>query len=193
MQTLMDAATVAGALRRMAAEVVAATGASQNLVVVGIQRGGVAVARRLAAQIAEERQSVRGRTDDDAVVLVGEIDIALYRDDAAMALPHPHVGPSSIPFPIGDRHVLVVDDVLQTGRTIRAAIDHLLDYGRPQRIWLAVLFDRGGRELPIAADFVGQRVDVPASARIEVRFDIEGAGAFLQHHARESQPEPSTA
>ena len=170
----MDAEAVERTLRRVATEVVEATDGASELGVVGIRRGGVDVAARLSEHIASERGEP---------VPIGEIDIALYRDDAATALPDPKIGPSSIPFGVDGRDVLIVDDVLQTGRTIRAAIDCLLDYGRPRRIWLAVLLDRGGRELPIAADFVGKDVqaDVPAGARIDVRLaeGSESRGAFV--------------
>lgn len=131
----------------------------EGLAIVGIRRGGVTIAERLAQEIA----SAEGHT-----VPVGTVDISLYRDDAATALPDPKIGPSSIPFDVTGRDVVLVDDVLQTGRTVRAAIDCLLDYGRPRRVWLAVLLDRGGRELPIAADFVGRTIEVEPGARLEV-------------------------
>ena len=105
---------------------------------------------------------------------VGTVDIAFYRDDAATALPDPKVGPSDVPFEVDGRHVILVDDVLQTGRTVSAAIECLKDFGRPARIWLAVLCDRGGRELPIAADFVGRLVQVPPGSRLDVTFDARG-------------------
>ena len=167
MRELMDAATANRTLERVASEVVEATGGAKDLAIVGIRRGGVDVADVLATHIGAET---------GGAVPTGAIDIALYRDDAATALPDPKIGPSSIPFEVRGRDVLIVDDVLQTGRTIRAAIECLLDYGRPRRIWLAVLLDRGGRELPIAADFVGETVDVPEGARVDVRL-AEGADA----------------
>jgi pyrimidine operon attenuation protein/uracil phosphoribosyltransferase len=169
---LMDAEAAMRTLKRVATEVVEATGGAESLAIVGIRRGGVDVAAVLAEQVGAERGEP---------VPTGAIDIALYRDDAATALPDPKIGPSSIPFDVQGRDVLIVDDVLQTGRTIRAAIECLLDYGRPRRIWLAVLLDRGGRELPIAADFVGKRVDVPKSARIDVRLagDADSKGAYV--------------
>jgi pyrimidine operon attenuation protein/uracil phosphoribosyltransferase len=104
-------------------------------------------------------------------VPTGAIDITLYRDDAASALPDPKIGPSEIDFTIDGWDVVLVDDVLHTGRTVRAAIDHLLDYGRPRRIWLAALCDRGGRELPIAPDFVGRAFEVPEGALLDVLAD----------------------
>lgn len=135
---------------------------ARDLAIVGIRRGGVPIAERIAEEIA----AAEGER-----VPVGTIDIALYRDDAATAPPDPKIGPSSIAFDVDGKDVVLVDDVLQTGRTVRAAIDCLLDYGRPRRVWLAVLFDRGGRELPIAPDFVGRTLEVPPGARVEV--DLE--------------------
>ncbi len=142
----------------MATEIVEATRGVDSLALVGIRRGGIGLAERLAALIA----------DTEGPIPTGAVDIALYRDDAATALPDPKIGPSEVSFDPAGRDVVLVDDVLQTGRTIRAAIDCLLDYGRPRRIWLAVLLDRGGRELPIAADFVGKRIDVPVGAKVLV-------------------------
>jgi pyrimidine operon attenuation protein/uracil phosphoribosyltransferase len=143
------------------------------LALVGVRRGGVPVARMLA----EELESLEG-----VELPVGTLDITLYRDDAAVALPNPRIGPSVIPFEVGGRDLVLVDDVLMTGRTVRAAIENLLDYGRPRRIWLAVLFDRGGRELPIAADFVGREVEVDEELRLEVDLTDDGAiaGAVLR-------------
>ena len=148
----------------MATEIVEAMGGVSRVALVGIRRGGVDVARRLAAEIAEI----------EGVVPVGTVDISLHRDDAATALPDPKIGPSDVPFKVRGRDVVIVDDVLQTGRTVRAAIECLGDYGRPARIWLAVLCDRGGRELPIAADFVGKVVKVPPGYRLDVVLDGEG-------------------
>lgn len=167
----MDADTIGRAIRRMAVSIVddairSGAGGSSDLAIVGIRRGGVPVSRMLAAAIAEA---------EGHEVPVGTVEIALYRDDAATALPDPKIGPSSIDFDVAGRDVVLVDDVLQTGRTVRAAIDCLLDYGRPRRVWLAVLFDRGGRELPIAADFVGREVEVPVGAKLEVLTDDDGA------------------
>ncbi|MFK7991771.1 MAG: bifunctional pyr operon transcriptional regulator/uracil phosphoribosyltransferase PyrR [Sandaracinaceae bacterium] len=164
-----DGETIRRIVQRMAAAVVDETLASgaagvEELALVGIRRGGVPLAEALAKAIGEIAEPVP----------VGTVDISLYRDDAATALPDPKIGPSVIPFRVAGRDVVLVDDVLQTGRTIRAAIDCLLDYGRPRRVWLAVLFDRGGRELPIAPDFVGRVVEVAPGARLEVLLDADG-------------------
>ncbi|MBX3272934.1 MAG: bifunctional pyr operon transcriptional regulator/uracil phosphoribosyltransferase PyrR [Sandaracinaceae bacterium] len=156
---------LARCVRRLAAEIadgLARGAGAPPFALVGIRRGGVPVARQLAREIAA-REGVE--------VPVGTVEIALYRDDAATALPDPKIGPSEIGFDVRGRDVVLVDDVLETGRTVRAAIDCLLDYGRPRRIWLAVLFDRGGRELPIAPDFVGRVVEVPPATRLEVFAD----------------------
>ncbi|MFP6685019.1 MAG: bifunctional pyr operon transcriptional regulator/uracil phosphoribosyltransferase PyrR, partial [Polyangiaceae bacterium] len=123
---------------------------------------GEPIAERLAALLGEQT----GRTPE-----LGSVDITLYRDDAATALPNPLIGPSHIPFDVAGRRIVLVDDVLYTGRTIRAAFDALLDYGRPSRIELAVIADRGGRELPIQPDYFIARVDVPSTDRVEVRRD----------------------
>jgi pyrimidine operon attenuation protein/uracil phosphoribosyltransferase len=164
-EVLLDGDAVGRSLRRIAFEIVERTGGAKRLALVGVRRGGVPVARRLADAI-EEAEGVK--------VPVGTVDIALYRDDAATALPDPKIGPSEIPFPIDGQHVVIVDDVLQTGRTIRAAIECLLDYGRPERIWLAVLCDRGGRELPIVADFAGLTVDAVPDNDVSVELEGEG-------------------
>jgi pyrimidine operon attenuation protein/uracil phosphoribosyltransferase len=160
---VLDADAVERIIRRMASEMIERTRGCQRLGLVGIQRGGTPIAARLA-RLAADILKV-----ESSSVPVGVLDI--YRDDAASTLPDPKVGPSRIEWEVQDGDVVLVDDVLQTGRTVRAAIDCLFDYGRPRRIWLAVLCDRGGRQLPIAADFVGRTVDVPAGSLLEVVAD----------------------
>jgi pyrimidine operon attenuation protein/uracil phosphoribosyltransferase len=162
---LLDAEASHRGLRRVAGEVAERGRGVAGLAIVGIRRGGEPVAERLAALIAEL---------EGARPLTGALDITLYRDDAATALPSPRIGPSRIPFSVEGRRVVLVDDVLFTGRTIRAAVDALLDYGRPRRIELAVLVDRGGRELPIQPDYVVRTVALPEHARVEV--DDRGGG-----------------
>jgi len=112
-------------------------------------------------------------------VPVGAVDIALYRDDASTALPKPQIGRSEIPFEVEGHRIVLVDDVLYTGRTVRAAVDALLDYGRPKKIELAVLIDRGGRELPIQPDFLVKVCEVDASDRIDVVEDASGLRAIV--------------
>jgi pyrimidine operon attenuation protein/uracil phosphoribosyltransferase len=156
---LVEAEAVATGLEHMADSIVARDTDCSDLAIVGIRRGGEPVAKRLVA-LLEKRI---GHAPD-----VGSLDITLYRDDAATALPSPRIGPSHIPFDVRGRRVVLVDDVLYTGRTIRAAVDALLDYGRPRRIELAVIADRGGRELPIQPDYCVARLEVPETARVEV-------------------------
>jgi len=160
---IMDGPAVEQALARMAAEVVRLAGGSGELVLVGIHRRGVQLAARLADAI-------------DSPVASGSLDITLYRDDLMAVGPRPVVGQTRLPVGgIDGRIVCIVDDVLYTGRTVRAALDELADFGRPRRTLLAVLVDRGGRELPIQADVVGERVDVPEGGRVEVKVpEIDG-------------------
>jgi len=131
----------------------------EQLVLVGIRTGGAFLAHRLA-------EKVRNHTSQP--VRVGVLDITLYRDDWTRISHKPIVGKTELPGSIDDQEVLLVDDVLFTGRTVRAALDALIDYGRPSRIELAVLVDRGGRELPIQPDYVGLTLDLPSGQRVNV-------------------------
>jgi pyrimidine operon attenuation protein/uracil phosphoribosyltransferase len=159
---VLDADAIARIVRRMASEIVEKTRGTAKLGLVGVRGGGAPIADRIAAEINKlERR----------VVPVGAIDIGLYRDDAGGGLRHPKTGPNRIDFVVDGADVVLVDDVLHTGRTIRAAIDCLFDYGRPRRIWLAVLCDRAGRQLPIAADFVGRAIEVPDGFALDVIAD----------------------
>jgi len=143
----------------MADEIVELNNGTDGLVIVGIQRRGVQLAARIVSTIAErERVSVAQ----------GALDITLYRDDLQTVGPRPVVGQTRIPVDIEGTHVVIVDDVLHTGRTVRAALDELADFGRPRRIALAVLIDRGGRELPIQPDVVGKAIDVGPDQRVDV-------------------------
>ncbi len=144
----------------MADEIVERTAGTESLVLVGIQRRGVQLAARLATLI-EEREG--------KPVPRGALDITLYRDDLQTVGPRPLVGATELPVDIDDMQVVIVDDVLYTGRTVRAALDELADFGRPARILLAVLIDRGGQELPIRADVIGKVVSVPAGSQVDVR------------------------
>jgi pyrimidine operon attenuation protein/uracil phosphoribosyltransferase len=158
-QQLLDQSAITRTLQAMASAILAQTPDHARLVLVGIQRRGVELAARLAALMA-------ARTGAD--VPRGALDITLYRDDLETVGPKPVVGPTHLPVDLEGRHVWIVDDVLFTGRTIRAALDELADFGRPARIGLAVLVDRGGRELPIQADVVGQAVPTGPGDRVEV-------------------------
>ena len=158
-RTLLDATSVQRCLRRMANEIVEKSPRDVPLALVGIRKGGVALARRLAVLIA----GLEGREPE-----VGAVDITLYRDDLYTGLERPTLGETELPFDLEASGILLVDDVLFTGRTVRAALDAVHDYGRPRYIKLAVLVDRGHRELPIQADFVGKKVETALFDRITV-------------------------
>jgi pyrimidine operon attenuation protein/uracil phosphoribosyltransferase len=156
---LLDAPAMARALSRMAVEIVEQCQDAEAVLLVGIQRRGVELATRLAGLIEKSE----GRT-----VPLGKLDITLYRDDLSTVGPRPVVGETSLPPAIDGHIVVIVDDVLYTGRTARAALDELTDFGRPRRILLCVLVDRGGRELPIQADVVGVTVSTAPGDRVDV-------------------------
>jgi len=165
---LLDARAMVRALARMASEIVERCHGTDGLVLVGIQRRGVELAERLARLI---EQAEGGR------VARGKLDITLYRDDLQAIGPRPVVGETSLP-PLDGKTVVIVDDVLFTGRTIRAALDEFADFGRPRRILLCVLVDRGGRELPIQADVVGTTVDTSPKDRVDVQVaELDGKDA----------------
>src|SRR5947207_7439470 len=157
--TVLDARAVDRTLRRMADEIVERNNGTDGLIIVGIQRRGVQLAARIVSSIADREK---------ADVPQGALDITLYRDDLQTVGPRPVVGPTRIPTDIDGMHVVIVDDVLYTGRTIRAALDELADFGRPRRIALAVVIDRGGRELPIAPDVIGKKLEVSPDQRVDV-------------------------
>jgi pyrimidine operon attenuation protein / uracil phosphoribosyltransferase len=157
---LMDERAVGRALARMAREVVERNSGVHGLCIMGIQRRGVELAQRIAAEI--ERA-------EGAAPPVGSLDITLYRDDLTAIGPRPILGETRLPGGgIDGCNVVIVDDVLYTGRTIRAALDELADFGRPARILLCVLVDRGGRELPIQPDITGRTVEVAPADVVEV-------------------------
>ncbi|MBJ6723822.1 bifunctional pyr operon transcriptional regulator/uracil phosphoribosyltransferase PyrR [Geomesophilobacter sediminis] len=159
---ILDGAGVKRALTRIAHEVLERNKGVDGLVLVGIRTGGVHLAHELAARLNE----IEGVT-----VPVGAVDITMYRDDIKGHSEHLPVGKTDIPFALEGKKVVLVDDVLFTGRTIRAAMDALMDQGRPSCIQLAVLVDRGHRDLPIRADFVGRNVPTSRSENIIVVFD----------------------
>src|SRR5437899_7206899 len=158
--TLLDARAMSRALRRMAVEIVELSG-TDDLVLIGIQRRGVELAQRIARLIEQEEGG-------SARIRCGSLDITLYRDDLETVGPKPVIGETHIPGDLSDKHAVIVDDVLYTGRTVRAALDELADFGRPKRISLCVLVDRGGRELPIQADIVGKAVKTVPGDRVDV-------------------------
>jgi pyrimidine operon attenuation protein/uracil phosphoribosyltransferase len=162
---VMDESAIAQALRRVADQILARHPRAEDVVLVGVRTCGAFLARRL-----------RGVLKDVAKVDVplGVIDITLYRDDVFEGLPRPEVGSTSLPGPIDGKIVILVDDVLFTGRTIRSGLDALMDYGRPRSVELAVLVDRGRRELPIHADFVGTSVPTTPAESVHVSLSEEG-------------------
>jgi pyrimidine operon attenuation protein / uracil phosphoribosyltransferase len=163
---ILSADEIRRALTRIAHEIAERNEGVADVVLVGIRRRGLPLAQRVAAILAD----VEG-----AQVPVGVLDITLYRDDLRLRSPQPVVGRTEIKENIAGRTVVLVDDVLYTGRTVRAALDALIDFGRPARIQLAVLIDRGHRELPIRADFVGKNVPTARDERVEVRLaEIDG-------------------
>lgn len=149
---LMDEATAQRAVSRMAYEIVERNRDTENVVIIGIQTKGVMLAKHIINRI-EQIEGIRPE--------FGSLDITFYRDDLTRLSKHPVVAGNDISFSIEDKKIILIDDVLYSGRTIRAAMEELFDMGRPEKIELAVLVDRGGRELPIRADYIGK--DVPTS------------------------------
>ena len=158
----MDESAISRAISRIAHEIIERNNGINDVVLVGIQRRGVPLARRLADRIKNfESQSIK----------VGVLDITLYRDDLSTLSEQPVVNATNIPFDIRGKAVIMVDDVVYTGRTARAAMDALIDLGRPVSIPFAVLIDRGHRELPIRADFIGKNVPTSNSEIVQVQLD----------------------
>jgi pyrimidine operon attenuation protein/uracil phosphoribosyltransferase len=157
---ILDKEAVARSIIRIAHEILEKSKGTENLCLVGIRNRGVSLAQRLAECI----KKIEGKD-----VPVGVLDITLYRDDLTQLASHPVVHKTEIDFDITDKNVVLVDDVLYTGRTVRAALDALIDLGRPKSIQLAVLVDRGHRELPILADFVGKNIPTAKTETIEAR------------------------
>jgi pyrimidine operon attenuation protein/uracil phosphoribosyltransferase len=155
---LLDETAIARALTRMGSEIVERSGGTDDLVLIGIQRRGVELAYRLKRIIDRA---------EHGNIPCGKLDITLYRDDLQTIGPRPVVGETQLP-DLEGRTVVIVDDVLYTGRTVRAALDECADFGRPRRVLLCVLIDRGGRELPIQADIVGKVMTVSPDERVDV-------------------------
>ncbi len=162
---VMDQSAMRGALDRIADAIVENHKDDDMMALVGIRTGGIHLARRLVATIQEQL----GRE-----VPLGTLDINLYRDDLVGRARQPVLRTTDIPFDVTDRNIVLVDDVLFTGRTIRAAMDGVMDLGRPARIQLAILVDRGHRELPIAADFIGRELVTTEKQMVKVRLQEEG-------------------
>ncbi len=162
---LLDKRDIDRALSRIAHEIAERNRSLEDICLIGIQRGGVHLARRLARKIKDY---------EGAEVPCGSLDISLYRDDINLRKEQPVVRKTEIDFDINNKTVVLVDDVLFTGRSIRAAMDALMDMGRPAKIQLAILIDRGHRELPIRADYVGKNIPTSLSEKIEVQLSEEG-------------------
>lgn len=168
---IMDEAAMNRALKRIAHEIVEHNKGTEKLLMVGIRRRGVPLAQRLGRFIKEF---------EGAAVAIGVLDITLYRDDLTTKAERPQVHKTEVPVNINDKQVVLVDDVLYTGRTVRAALDALVDLGRPAQIQLAVLVDRGHRELPIRADYVGKNVPTSKREVVEVRLrEIDGGDEVM--------------
>lgn len=162
-EELLDAVGLGRVLRRMAFEILERAGADAYFV--GIRTGGAFLAERLVRVLEEA---------GEGTPTLGAVDITLYRDDVFLGLPKPEVGPTDLPQSIAGRTIVLVDDVLFTGRTVRAAMDVLADYGRPRAVQLAALVDRGRRELPIQPDYVGVRVQTTADQSVRVMLKERG-------------------
>lgn len=170
-QKILDATAINRALSRMAHEIVENNADAARLVLVGIHTHGVPLAQRLAGKAGE----ILGLT-----IPCGALDIGMHRDDIGMRGEAPMIHKTEIPFDISGKSIVLVDDVLFTGRTIRAAMDALMDLGRPQRIQLAALVDRGHRELPIRPDYVGKNVPTRFGEKVQVRLkELDGADEVI--------------
>jgi pyrimidine operon attenuation protein/uracil phosphoribosyltransferase len=175
MPVVMDAERTSRALTRIAHEIVERNRGADNLCLVGVRTRGVFLARRLGKLLL----SITGRE-----VPTGALDITLYRDDLMRHAvgPQPVIGRTDIPFSIDGKDILLVDDVLYTGRTVRAALDALIDFGRPGSIQLVVLVDRGHRELPIKADYVGKNLPTSRRESVQVQLDeVDGRDEVVIH------------
>jgi|CXWL01.1.fsa_nt_gi pyrimidine operon attenuation protein/uracil phosphoribosyltransferase len=162
---IMDAGDISRAMMRIAHEILERNKGGKDLALVGIRTGGVHLAHRLVKRI----QSIEG-----VQVPIGELDITLYRDDLALRKNQPILRKTSVPFDMTNKVVVLVDDVLFTGRTIRAAMDGLMDLGRPEEIQLAVLVDRGHRQLPIKANYIGKNLPTSREEQVQVLLDEDG-------------------
>jgi pyrimidine operon attenuation protein/uracil phosphoribosyltransferase len=163
---ILDKEAINRSVMRIAHEIIEKNKGTADLCIVGIRNRGVYIAQRLAECI----KKIEGKD-----IAVGALDITLYRDDLALASGQPLVRKTEIDFDINDKKLVLVDDVLYTGRTIRAALDALIDFGRPKSIQLAVLIDRGHRELPIRADFVGKNIPTSKQETVEVHLEESDA------------------
>lgn len=159
---IMDEKAMSRAITRIAHEIIEKNKGVKDVVLIGIQRRGVPLAERIAVKIKEV---------EDVKVPVGILDITLYRDDLSLLSEHPVINGTDIDFSITGKKIVLVDDVLYTGRTVRAAIDAIMDLGRAKMVQLAILIDRGHRELPIRADFIGKNVPTSKNEVVHVKVD----------------------
>jgi pyrimidine operon attenuation protein/uracil phosphoribosyltransferase len=174
MKKIMEESEIRRALIRIAHEIIEKNKGIKNLALIGIKRRGDFVARRIAKRLEK---------DEKHKIPIGALDITLYRDDLQLVAEAPIIEDTDIAFNINQKTIILVDDVLYTGRTIRAAIEEILDFGRPKAIQLAVLIDRGHRELPIQADFIGKKVPAAKSEIIDVHIkELDGEDSVIIHH-----------
>lgn len=179
MKTIMGESEIRRALVRITHEIIEKNRGIKNLVLIGIKRRGDFIARRIAGRIEKSA----GKK-----ILIGALDITLYRDDLQLVSETPIIESTDIPFDLSKKMIILVDDVLYTGRTIRAAIEEILDFGRPKAIQLAVLVDRGHRELPIQADFVGKKVPTAKSEIVDVHIkELDEEDCVVIHHNKKAK------
>lgn len=183
-ELILDEKKIERALIRIAHEILEQNGGAESIAIIGIQTRGAVLAKRIA-RLINDLEHVKLPT--------GTMDISLYRDDVHSKLDQPVIQRTDILFPVGDKHIILVDDVLFTGRTVRAALDQVIDFGRPRTIQLAVLVDRGHRELPIKADYVG--INIPTSRADQVVLEVlEKDGRDRLYLSRGAKPaDKSTA
>lgn len=179
MKTIMGESEIRRVLVRICHEIIEKNKGIKNLVLIGIKRRGDFIARRIADRIEKSA----GKK-----ILIGALDITLYRDDLQLVSETPIIESTDIPFDLSKKMIILVDDVLYTGRTIRAAIEEILDFGRPKAIQLAVLVDRGHRELPIQADFVGKKVPTAKSEIVDVHInELDEEDCVVIHHYKKAK------
>ena len=178
--SILTAEELRRALTRIAHEILERNRGAEGLALVGVHTRGIPLAKRLAAKLHEL---------EGVDVPLGQLDITLYRDDLSEIAVQPIIRETQIGFDMQPRRIILVDDVLYTGRTVRAALDALIDYGRPGRIQLAVLVDRGHRELPIRADFVGKNIPTSRSDDVQVRFEESDGEDSVRVAAAEEVPQ----
>jgi pyrimidine operon attenuation protein/uracil phosphoribosyltransferase len=170
-EKIMDENDIERTLNRLAHEIIERNKGTKNIAIVGIRTRGEFLAKRLAEKISKIEKTQ---------IPVGVLDITFYRDDVRLKLRQPEVKTTEINFTIDDKDIILVDDVLFTGRTVRAALDELIDFGRPKTVQLAVLIDRGNRELPIQPDFVGRKIKTNLNEEIKVNLrEVDGEDSVL--------------